>query len=203
MAIPDQTITPRLLESAKSEFLNMGFEAASINVICKNANITTGALYKRFSTKEQLFNSLVEKPAEQLRNRLEGENEAYHKLSKREQLNRAFSNWYEDKTFIGFIYEFKDEFMLILKCATGTKYESYFDELADIITHSTIKFIKNVYINNLETSISNDLVHILVSSYIKGILESLMHNMSLEEAKVYESYLKRFFLVGWKDLLKI
>ena len=47
MSKPDRSIDPRILESAKEEFLDKGFLGASLNNICRKAGVTTGALYKR------------------------------------------------------------------------------------------------------------------------------------------------------------
>ena len=60
-----------------------GYEKVSLNVICKNAGITTGALYKKFSTKEDLFNSLVEKPANRLKEFLDKEHRASFRYDNR------------------------------------------------------------------------------------------------------------------------
>ena len=59
MSLPDKSIDPRLLSAAKDEFLKKGFEKASLTDICKAAGVTTGALYKRYSGKEDLFSALV------------------------------------------------------------------------------------------------------------------------------------------------
>ena len=59
MSVPDKSIDGRLLESAKAEFLKNGYEKTSISVICRNAGVTTGALYKRYDGKEELFSALV------------------------------------------------------------------------------------------------------------------------------------------------
>ena len=55
MAKPDHSLDPLILASARREFLEKGFEKASLERICENANVTTGALYKRYSGKEELF----------------------------------------------------------------------------------------------------------------------------------------------------
>ena len=52
MSVADRSIDPRIKESAKEEFLQKGFLDASLQEICKNAGVTTGALYKRFKGKE-------------------------------------------------------------------------------------------------------------------------------------------------------
>ena len=187
MANQDISITPRLLENAKKEFKRNGFEKSSLNVICKNAGITTGALYKRFSTKEDLFNSLVEKPANRLKEFLDKEHSAYK----------------NEDGFIGLIYEYKEEFLMILNLSGGTKYEFYFDEISKIITDATMQFIRTNNKSDVDEFILYELVHILVSSYIKGILVPLSQNMNLNEANIYIQHVKKFFYAGWKDLLRI
>lgn len=203
MANQDISITPKLLENAKKEFKKNGFEKTSLNVICKNAGITTGALYKRFSTKEDLFNSLVEIPANKLKEILNKEHRVYKSLTKEEQINRVFQNWDNEDKFIRLIYEYKEEFLMILNLSGGTKYEYYFDEISKIITDATILFIKDNNKSDMNEYVLQELVHMLVSSYIKGILAPLAKNMNLDEADIYIQHIKRFFYVGWKDLLKL
>lgn len=40
-----ETTRERLLESASREFLSNGYQKASLRTICRNAGVTTGALY--------------------------------------------------------------------------------------------------------------------------------------------------------------
>ena len=56
MAVADRSIDPRILESARTEFLASGFEKASLKTICEGAGVTTGALYKigRASCRERV-----------------------------------------------------------------------------------------------------------------------------------------------------
>ena len=42
MATADKSIDPRILESAKREFLQKGFLNASLKDICRDAGVTTG-----------------------------------------------------------------------------------------------------------------------------------------------------------------
>ena len=60
MAVADRSIDPRILDSARTEFLASGFEKASLKTICEGAGVTTGALYKRYKGKEDLFSAVVE-----------------------------------------------------------------------------------------------------------------------------------------------
>ena len=61
----------RLLISAKKEFVEKGYLQASLRNICKNAGVTTGALYFFFQDKEDLFAAVVEEPLQCLREIME------------------------------------------------------------------------------------------------------------------------------------
>ena len=49
----------RLLACAKKEFVEKGYAKASLRAICREAGVTTGALYFFFQDKDDLFCSLV------------------------------------------------------------------------------------------------------------------------------------------------
>ncbi len=48
-----------LLASAAAEFSHVLYDKASLRVICRNADVTTGALYFFFDSKEDLFSAVV------------------------------------------------------------------------------------------------------------------------------------------------
>ena len=60
-----------LLASAKQEFLEKGYQGASLRAICKNAGVTTGALYFFFQDKEDLFAAIVGPVLEKLKHMLQ------------------------------------------------------------------------------------------------------------------------------------
>ena len=49
----------RLISSATDEFRLYGYEKASLRTICKNAGVTTGALYFFIHSKEELFEEIL------------------------------------------------------------------------------------------------------------------------------------------------
>ena len=65
----EENTLERIRQAGKKEFMRKGFRAASLREITKEAGVTTGAFYGYFNSKEELFNSLVEEPAEVLMER--------------------------------------------------------------------------------------------------------------------------------------
>ena len=55
----DSETKERLLACAKKEFVEKGYAKASLRAICREAGVTTGALYFFFQDKDDLFCSLV------------------------------------------------------------------------------------------------------------------------------------------------
>ena len=55
----DKETRNNLLQSARKEFTEKGYMKASLRTICKNAGVTTGALYFFFKDKDDLFDAVV------------------------------------------------------------------------------------------------------------------------------------------------
>ena len=63
----NEKLAADLLEAGKQEFLEKGFQGASMRGIASRLSVTTGALYRYYTDKESLFDVLVEEPARVLR----------------------------------------------------------------------------------------------------------------------------------------
>lgn len=50
----------QILEGAKRVFLKMGFDAASMNDVTREAGVSKGTLYVYFDSKEELFTAMIE-----------------------------------------------------------------------------------------------------------------------------------------------
>ena len=59
----NEKLAADLLEAGKQEFLEKGFQGASMRGIASRLSVTTGALYRYYTDKESLFDVLVEESA--------------------------------------------------------------------------------------------------------------------------------------------
>ncbi len=208
MSKPDTRIDPLILESAKKEFLSCGYEKASTNRICKNAGVTSGALYKRYSGKDELFCALVSPVADKFKQLLNGVNDDFHDLPDNEKNAAAFAPKSRTKDyvdFIDFVYEHFDVFKLLIEFSKGSSYENYLHELADILVASTLRFIKetNREAVILGKKVSPEIIHILITSHLNGLFEPVIHNMRREDARIYAEQLQYFFNIGWAGILRM
>lgn len=205
MSKPDTSIDPRILDSARNEFLSLGYEKASTNVICKNAGVTWGALAKRYSGKDELFCALVSPVADSFKDALRGQQVRFHSLSNQEKEKIALADKVEITDFVDYIYDHFDEFRLLIVCSKGSSYENYLDELVDIVVESITRFMEETGHEAMiqGRKATENTIHILVSSNLYGYFEPVSHGMSREEARIYVEQLKYFFDVGWADILRL
>ncbi len=74
-----------ILSAAKAEFSEKGFQSASLRRIVKNADVTTGAFYGYFKSKEELFDALVGEQYDTLMGMFCETQNAFTRLSPKEQ----------------------------------------------------------------------------------------------------------------------
>lgn len=183
MAVADRSIDPRILSSAKKEFLQKGFLNASLQEICKEAGVTTGALYKRFKGKEELFCAVVQGTVDDLSGAMRSRSVPPETLSD-EQLKKA---WDMDRAFMlwwfRFLYERYDGVRLLLTCAEGTKYSAFEHEWVESMSSITYAYYKEAQRRGLtKTDISEKELHVMLTAFWTAICEPLVHDFSFEEA---------------------
>lgn len=201
----EKSTLERIHKAAKDEFLNKGFQSASLRNIVKTAGVTTGAFYGYYNSKEELFDALVGKQAEYVLGIIDTHINDFEKLSGEEQTKRM-----SDFSEIGFtkildyLYDNFDSFKLLLMSAEGTKYAHFIHQLVEIEEKSSITYIETLRKMGYSVSpINRKLIHMVESGYISGFFETVIHNMPKAEAKEYVQGLLRFYTAGWEELLGV
>lgn len=201
MAKPDHSIDPRILESARQEFLTCGFEKASLQRICEQAAVTTGALYKRYRGKEDLFCAVVADTVSDLKAVLTEKSAVdFHALSD-EALIKA---WDMDEGYMmwwfRFLYERHDGFVLLLNCADGTCYANFQHDWVETMTNATYDYYQEARRRGLtRTNISREEMHILLSAFWTTIYEPFIHNFTWEQIEGHSKLMCDLF--NWYRVL--
>lgn len=174
-----------ILNAAKAEFLEKGFRGASLRNIVKNANVTTGAFYGYFKSKEDLFDALVSEPADFIMREFNRIQTEFTYLTPDEQeagMGKISKNSLIDR--IDFIIDNSDVFKLILKSSEGTRYENFIHDMVTREVQATHDFIKTLNQNGKNIPCPDDnLAHILISGMFTAYFEIALHDMPKESAK--------------------
>lgn len=202
MAKPNHSLDPLILESAKQEFLAKGFEKASLKEICAKAQVTTGALYKRYSGKEELFQAVVSDTVADLNGVYEEKCVADLSAASDETLIKA---WDMDEEYMmwwfRFLYDRHDGFVLLLKCAEGTGYSNFQHDWVEKMTSATYVYYQEAYRRKLtKVYVSESEMHILLSAFWTTIYEPFIHDYTLEQLEDHCKLVCRMF--DWNRTFK-
>jgi len=192
----------RILECAKDEFLEKGYKDASLRVIAQKADTSTSSIYTRFSDKEGLFKALVTSVVDGVKEWFVKEQEEFHQLPGDTQKQNTFA-YATDKieAFVDYIYDHFEIFKMLIIGSDGTGFSDFINDFVDIDVNYTVKFLETTNNDAIPSGrASPELLHMLTSAYYLGIFETVIHDMSREDAHVYVRQLRRFFMCGWKDI---
>ena len=192
----------RIRKAAKEEFLEKGFQNASMREIGRKAGLTPSALYRHYPSKEAMFSSLVEPFLETAlaKSRTHEEN-AYQNFD-RTGSGDAMVTDNAVRFFKGLIADHRDELRLILCCSAGTKYENFIHDLVTMETRETVKAFDYIRQSGVPIKpISEDEVHVLLSAYLTAVLEPIAHDWPTEKALRCLDLVEEFFIPAWKHIM--
>lgn len=194
----------RLLESAQKEFMEKGYMGASLRSICKNAGVTTGALYFFFEDKEDLFGALVRPVLEQLEKIMQNHYQAEAKAAGVGMAeNQDMDNDREAcEMVIHFMYTHYDAFVLLLMRSQGSAYADCVSEIADLTSRHYKKlaafYAKQAEIEPLEDGV----IHWVAHMHIDIFVYLLEHVKTEKEAMRYIPGILQYTTSGWWSMFE-
>lgn len=196
----DKQTRRKLLESAKKEFMEKGYTASSLRSICREANVTTGALYFFFQDKEDLFSSLVSAPLKELMATIESHYQEELEYSGPEVNVDFKSNIDVAREVVELLYRYKDEFILLLTKAQGTKYENCLDLVIDMTEKHYRHYADHVSQQTHGKKVDDYIIHWIAHIQIETFAQFLTHGLEKEEAIRQLDALILFIVRGWETL---
>ena len=192
----------RIRQAAKAEFLEKGFQKASMREISRKAGLSPSALYRHYPSKEAMFNSLLDPFVEEVLGRTaQQEAEAFEDFD-RTHSSDAMLAYNAAGVFRKLLTEHRDELRLIVCCSSGTKYETFIHDLVTMETAETRKAFDHIRAGGVPIRpISEDEIHVLLSAYLTAILEPIAHDWPLEKALNCLDLVEEFFLPAWKHIM--
>ena len=197
------TTIERIHTAAKNEFLKKGYKSAALRKIAEAAKVTTGALYGYYPDKISIFNSLVEKEAKTLTEWFRSTMKSFNNMPADVKVNQMHE-YSEEKLLdmMDYIYDHYDAFKLIICCSEGTEYDGFIDVLADIEVEYSLEYFEYLYREGImKKRVEKGYMHILENAYFSAIFETVVHDMTREDAKRYILDLTRFFGAGWDSVM--
>lgn len=201
MSVRDTSIDPRLIQSAREEFMANGFLKADLKRICENAGVTTGAVYKRYKGKEELFQAVVKDAVDKMDSFIELRTELdFSGMSDEQIRNTRIMN--EDYVLDMFrmIWDIRKDIYILLEKSSGTSYENYTHDFAHRMTKAYMQYYLEAKKRGLAKSeISEEQMHVLCTAFWTAIYEPFIHKMSWKKIEGHCKVICRYF--DWAEAI--
>ncbi|SCX12835.1 transcriptional regulator, TetR family [Lachnospiraceae bacterium YSD2013] len=195
MSVRDTSIDPRLIESAREEFMEKGFLKADLKTICDKAGVTTGAVYKRYKGKEELFAAVVKDSMDIINSFVNVRSDIDLSDKTDEEI---IDSWTMTVDYImpvfKMLWKIRDDFVLLLEKSAGTSYENFGHDFAIRMTDAYMLYYKEAVRRGLTSiEISRKEMHILCTSFWTAVYEPFVHGMKWKDVEDHCKTLCRFF----------
>lgn len=187
-----------LIEAAKKEFLEKGYNKASLRGICAKAGMTTGALYFFFDGKEDLYHAIVDGPVKELQEMI-----LKHFMEDREamkdiqQIEECLVDHKDvSDMFLDYIYEHYDSFQLLLSGSKEGELESCLDAFVQLAEKNSPTMIELAPGFRLDPFMTHWMSHVTVDAFVHVI----RHEKDIEKAKERMGSIMNYLIRGWAEL---
>lgn len=203
MAKQIEDVYENIIACATKEFLNKGYADASLRTIAAEAHTTTGSIYTRFGDKEGLFEAIVGEHYTKVMQMYKAAQEEFANLPAESQPNNlaSFSGDCMYDMFL-YCYDNLEIFKLILLKSDGTKFSHMIDEMVEIEVEATHKYLNVLKkLGKPSPKIDTKLEHMIITGMFNTYFELIIHEMPIEDAKLYLKEMREFYTAGWMKIM--
>lgn len=195
-------VTEKLLECAVQEFLEKGYEKASLRAIAKRAGSSMGAIYIRYPEKKDLYLSIVENTMNGFYDIISSTQNAFDTLPPDEQKKRIKSENEQGCTkMVEYIYAHFDEFKILFVNGENEIQQNFLHRLVDIESAGVINFLKAINNDAISSGkITQELMHLLWIAFYSAVFEIVIHDMPFNIGVEHINQLNDFYTGGWQTI---
>lgn len=199
MANKDHTLDTPIITAAFHEFINNGYEKTSLRKIAAKANVTIGAIYTRYPTKNDLFYSLVEPLILNIEDIFQSLKEDYFKQPFEyspqflvEMLKK------ESDMILQLLFQHYDCAVLLLCKSSGSHLENFFDMIVERKIEETLTFFSKTNIKHPDDTV----LRILIRGQFDMYSQIINEGYTLEDAKIILKEIMKYHIGGWLTLFE-
>lgn len=192
----------KIVTAAMQEFLEKGFEQASMKAVADAVGMTSAALYRHFVNKQDMFAALVQPAVDAL---YTWEKQHIASSYKVMEQNTAGCMWdFEDeyndaRMVLDVMYQQPEVFRLLLYRSEGTPYENFAHDMIEQATDRMMDFLRDCKEQGYPVrDVQRDEMHMLVSGYCAALLQPIEHGYDKADAERYLRTIIDFFTPGWQ-----
>ena len=189
-----------IMAAARAEFMEYGYEKASMRRIGERSGMTAAGLYRHCLDKADLFDQLVAPAAERINAWIEAHVARYTDAVQQE----APMQWRDSEIDMmrEIVYPHMQEYHLLLAKSQGSRHEGFLHDLTERHQNQLLGYMPMLKAQGCPVwNIDQKELHLLLSAYTTAMFEPVVHNYTIEEALRCLETVEAFFLPGWKQLM--
>lgn len=191
----------KLLEAAELEFVQQGYQKASLRSICKRADVTTGALYFFFDDKDDLFKHVVSPITDTILTIMKQHHEIERDFIYQGLLEDEDENYRVAEQIINLYYAHETTWQIVLTNREHPFICAFFDSLTEMLDNQTKYLLESLHIAHDDPLFNECTIHWFSHLQLDSILLILSHRMSIEEAKYQLKIMVNFLRGGFFYML--
>ena len=201
----DKETREKLIESAKAEFMDKGYNKASLRTICANAGVTTGALYFFFEDKAGLFRAIVGNTVDGLFSIMQSHFDEDEDVVASAAPDADPDEYIDDHSeiaqiLIHHIYKNYDATILVLTKSQGSEYENIVDRIVEITENKSIEMMDKISVKTgKKQKLNKYMLHLVIHIVVDSFVQLVIHET--DEKKALKSIKKVFRMTmhNWTD----
>ncbi len=194
-------VRQRILDEAREEFLEHGYQKSSLRRIAEAASLSAGNVYTYFKSKDRLFTEVMRPVTSIIMDHFdsigkEGIEENRHKWTYEYHLKII-------PILARFIDDNREMLELLVFKSYGSSLEKFKDEVIDLYTQQSLGFMEKAreVFPEIRDGISHFCMHNIASFGFTAITEILMHNIQHEEMITYMQEIMAFMYFGYQGAM--
>lgn len=201
----DKETREKLIESAKAEFMEKGYNKASLRTICANAGVTTGALYFFFEDKADLYRAILGKPVDELFAIMQSHFDDDEDLVAGADPNAEPDEYIDDhseiaQALIHHIYSNYDAAILLLTKSQGSEYEDIIDRIVEMTESKSVESMKKIAKRKgKKKKVNRYMLHLVIHIVVDSFVNLVIHEPDEQKALANIKKVFKMTMHNWTD----
>lgn len=201
----DKETKAKLLQSARQEFMEKGYMKASLRNICRNAGVTTGALYFFFKDKEDLFVSVTKGVVDRIYQVMEAHYQEERDMAAsgvllNTDIMQSGNDFEVASEIIHQMYLHRDDVLLVLTKSQGSCLENLADKFIETSEQHYRVIAKEMQAAYPDVVLDEHFIHWLAHEQIGAFIYMITHIENEQDGIQYITQAVTYMMSGWFGL---
>lgn len=199
MAVKNHALDDKIIQAATAEFLEHGYQKASLRKIAERAGISTGALYTRYENKDKLFSSLVKNLLDDVAEEFRPLTDLYMEARESGNVEKFLEAVQkEEEISLDILFRHYEQCILFFCCSDGSSIQAVTEQFMSKKAKDTVEYFRSM----AKRDIDLEGIELIMSEQFYYYRKILQEGLSRERAISAMKTVEIFMEAGWKDFFQ-